>query len=107
MKNWTAFDFESNCDFPNQPGVYAIFLDGLISYIGSSVDVAARLGGYKLNWARYSNSTETPWGKGFRKCVIKVRRSRRFGDWAMREMRLIKRLQPRFNRKGIKGVSRA
>lgn len=33
-----------------------------------------------------------------RKCVVlKIKRSRRRGDWAMQEIRLIHRLRPEFN----------
>lgn len=80
-------------------GVY-VFIDkyGPI-YIGSSSDVRKRLNGYKIR-SGYGSETITPWGQ-FTALTLKVKLSERLGDWAMWEIRLINRLQPRCNRRHV------
>ncbi len=78
---------------PRQPGVYAIFLDGELTYIGSTINIADRLAGHRLNRDMHTGLYHTPWGQ-CRTLGIKCRHSRRYGDWLMHEVRLIFRLQP-------------
>lgn len=95
--------------FPKKPqalpkfaGVYVVFLNDQLSYIGSSIDVAKRFNNYGFRSrdgvARYSQP-RFPWApvSETTRISVKVKRSKRFGDWAMREIRLIDRLRPRFN----------
>lgn len=99
--NWQWIDPFAATSAPHVPGVYAIYLDGKLSYIGQSKDLSARLAGYRLRaqYNRFSRRVEavTPWGR-FSTIAVKVRASRRFGDWLMIERRLISRLRPPMNR---------
>lgn len=88
-------------DVPQEPGVYAIYIDRVLVYIGQSTNLFQRLCSYNINFARYSDSIETPWGNGF-KVHCKYSLSSRYGDWLMREARLIRRLQPSGNKRGNK-----
>lgn len=74
------------------PGCYVFYLDGQLTYIGQSADVKKRIASYRLRYG-YNNCVLTPWGDAFT-VHVKIRYSLRYGDWAMRELRLIKRLQP-------------
>ena len=67
---------------PRRPGVYAIYRYGKLVYIGSSSNLRARLGSHeKLK-------------KGD---AVKIKLTRKLGDWLMIEYRLIARLQPELN----------
>lgn len=101
----------------HRPGVYAIYLDGTLGYIGSSRDIGRRMSEHNIQlfvdrtsdknvpwvdsetgevsylWPQYY---QTPWGK-FTSVRVKIRRSRRSGDWLMHEYRLIRKLKPQFN----------
>lgn len=81
--------------FPPEPACYVIYCDGKLSYVGQTTNLKKRLASYNFRYA-LSNNIITPWGF-FRELVIKYRISRRYGDWAMTELRLIKRLQPIYN----------
>lgn len=85
---------------PDQPGVYVIFDGDKVLYVGSSCKMRARLHQHGINWAHYSTCLKTPWGF-FRKGNVKFRPSRKYGDWAMVELRLIRRLRPRHNKRHI------
>lgn len=96
-KRWSVYDFDESWDIPEGPGVYVIFGDGKLLYIGQSRFVNRRLKNYDINWPRYSSAyIRTPWGD-FDRVIVKIRRSAMFGDWAMMELRLIRRLKPPFN----------
>jgi len=86
---------------PQEPGCYAIYCDGEIVYIGETENLRARLSnGHELRGREYSAWVVTPWGS-FKSVDVKFRLCRRFGQWAMIERRLIRRLQPKFNRRGV------
>jgi excinuclease UvrABC nuclease subunit len=87
------------CDVPREPGVYAIYVDRVLVYIGQSSNLFHRLCSHDIDFSRYSNRVETPWGDGF-SVQCKYRLSSKYGDWLMREARLIKRLQPSGNKRG-------
>lgn len=89
---------EARLRFHNEPCCYAIYLDGRLSYVGQTQNLRTRLKGY--NFHRVCRSIQTPWGR-YKSVVIKYRSSVRYGDWAMVELRLIRRLQPQFNCQGI------
>lgn len=78
--------------FPSIPACYVIYLDGVVTYIGQTIHLAKRMYAYEFRYA-YSNNVITPWGFTHR-LIVKYRPSIRYGDWAMIELRLIKRLQP-------------
>jgi excinuclease UvrABC nuclease subunit len=100
MSNWVAFDFvNSELNIPDGPGVYAIFGDGVLIYIGQSKNVRSRLASHlhDIPWDR--SRIHSSWGS-FDRFTVKVRASRRRGDWLMIEHCLIKRLQPSMNCRG-------
>jgi len=71
---------------PQAPGVYAIYEDGRLSYIGSAVDLNRRL---------RAHCSSQRWGVGGKHVTVKFSLSER--DWRLRERGLIKRLTPPFN----------
>lgn len=104
-KTWAVVDpvhAELN-NIPRVPGVYAIYFDAELVYIGQSNDLGARLIRHQIKFG-YARNIQTPWGSvpDSVKVIAKIKRSRRLGDWAMWEIRLIRRLQPRFNRTMLK-----
>lgn len=80
-------------------GVY-VFLDkyGAV-YVGSSENLPKRLAGYSIRRS-FTKGYITPWGQ-FSSLRLKIKLSERAGDWLMWEYRLIDRLQPRCNRRGV------
>jgi excinuclease UvrABC nuclease subunit len=95
---WTTYLFSIDpWIIPHKPGVYVIYGDGQILYIGQALDVCKRISSYQINFSHYSNNgINTPWGRS-QSVKIKISFSKKFGDWAMRELRLIKKLQPKEN----------
>lgn len=89
---------------PKAACAYAIYLNGALSYIGSTENLRSRCRQHGIDQSppRYSNVIPTPWGS-FLNVVIKYRKYRQYGDWLAIEARLIRRLRPRFN---IRFVSR-
>lgn len=98
---WVAFDPIYPRSLPRAPGVYVISLDGVAVYVGQSADIRGRLGAHNIR-PGYGGELITPWGSISPAPAIQGRAkiSRRFGDWAMWELRLIRRLQPKFNSRG-------
>ena len=84
---------------PAKPGVYAIYFDDEVVYIGQSNNLLARLTRHQIRYG-YARNIRTPWGDlpDSVRVHCKYRISRRLGDWAMWEIRLIHRLKPRFNK---------
>lgn len=78
--------------------MYVVYVDGVMSYIGQSCDIANRFSEHKIRHG-YAKVIRTPWGDFplGTSLVIKVKRSKVLGDWAMWEIRLIHRLRPIFN----------
>lgn len=93
---WVSLDAGFPMMFPAKPACYVIYLDGVLSYIGQTNDLRKRMAGHGIDICRYSEGFDTPWGQ-YDDVVIKARFGSRFGDWAMREARLIARLQPPLN----------
>jgi hypothetical protein len=99
---------------PSGPGVYVVYENDRIVYVGSTTELKKRvrvyftfhhaiLGDYGGD-NHIDRTYGTPWGfkhdgDGIR---VKVKQSRRCGDWLMWEWRLICRLRPRENRAGVK-----
>jgi hypothetical protein len=78
-------------------GVYAIYHDGALVYIGSSSRLRHRISTY---FGKRGRTTERGGPKppsADVRVVVKVAGSRRLGDWLMREYRLIQRLRPSDN----------
>lgn len=78
------------------PGVYAIFLDGKLFYIGSGLSLRNRISSH-YRPCLFSNAYFTRWG--YKDSVrVKIKRSNQKGDWLMDEFRLLKRLKPEGNK---------
>jgi hypothetical protein len=93
---WVRLDFENtSLRIPALPACYAVYMDGRLAYIGQSNSLRSRLAGHNLRHG-YANNFHTPWGS-CRTLLVKARFSEKYGDWAMRELRLIKRLKPAHN----------
>ena len=96
---WTPFDPCSARMLPKVPAVYAIYVGAELVYVGQTQNLQGRFHGHNIR-PGYGNNTHTPWGSFARELMpvtAKAKVSRRFGDWAMIELRLIKRLRPIFN----------
>lgn len=92
---WKSVIFYLRSRIDPAPGCYAIYIADELVYVGQSVNLRLRFRRY--GFRRHHDLTfTTPWGE-FRNVRVKVCYSRRYGDWAMRELRLIRRLSPRFN----------
>lgn len=92
------YSCESMVGLPSLPGVYVVILDGRAIYVGQSENIRLRfISQHRVK--RTGNIVKTPWGELPVKDTlrIKFKISRRMGDWAMWEVRLIKRLRPEFN----------
>lgn len=76
---------------PQIPGVYALYENDELVYIGSTSNLFIRLICHR--------STDSILQKVSK---IKYRRSVKYGDWLMYELRLITRLQPKLNAYGKK-----
>ena len=70
---------------PKEPGVYAIFQDDRLIYVGSSTNLRGRMSGHRVRFSGHKNIS------------IRARIVRRAGDWFRREYRLIVRLKPELN----------
>src|SRR5690349_19063400 len=98
MSAWVKVDPMRWFDVPAKPGVYVFYVGGEVSYVGQSANLRNRISQHNVR-PGFARNTITPWGT-FPDTVsvgLKIRVSRRFGDWAMWELRLIKRLRPLFN----------
>lgn len=101
---WNTYDYLSGLrGLPNIACCYAVYFDGSLRYIGSTNDLRNRFSGHAFRHS-YAKSFITPWGEFDLplSITIKYSASRRYGDWLMREARLIRRLKPVFNKK-LKG----
>lgn len=99
MTCWTEYRLmHPRGALPKCAGVYVIYFDGKPVYVGQSVNVANRIAGHKFRHG-YGPTFITPWTDlpNTARVTVKVKPSKRLGDWAMLEIRLIARLQPEFN----------
>lgn len=85
---------KDNSDLPPVPGCYAIYLKSRLFYVGSTKNLRLRFRGHQIDANRVAYKTFAGSPKDIQ---IKYRPSVKFGDWAMVELRLIKRLQPPLN----------
>lgn len=101
MSHWKIYDyFEFKWpELEERPGCYVIYLDGQLSYIGQASNIKARVSSYRPRFGYGNTIFHLVGGKEgiCKQYLVKVRYSSRIGDWAMREIRLIKRLQPPLN----------
>lgn len=95
------FRVQRRNEIPNVAGCYAIYEYGKLIYIGSSLNLRARVGAHLCRGNDYKVLCGPVWKYPGNPFTAKVRVSRRNGDWLMWEWRLITRLQPRDNRAGV------
>ena len=93
---WVSIDPDLLAVAPAAPACYVVYIDGRLGYIGQTNNLRRRMAGHGIDISRYSDSYRTPWGTA-RQIHIKANFGVRFGDWAMRELRLIRRLRPHLN----------
>ena len=67
---------------------YVFLFDGMVIYVGSTGNFRLRLSAHR---SALLNDIDPE------RLSIKIHRGHRYGDWLMREARLIRRLQPRLN----------
>ena len=94
---WFEFNFRSIIWVDEEPAVYVIFLDNNLAYIGSTNNLARRIKNH-IQHVPDSIYLETTWGR-FKRVTVKASYYRKWGDWTMRELRLIRRLQPPKNKR--------
>ena len=95
---WITLNGVDGSFAPALPGVYVILFNREAVYIGQTNNLRLRLMRHNIRYG-YARNVHTPWGSfpddvGI-KCKIKL--SRKLGDWAMWEIRLLHKLKPRFN----------
>jgi excinuclease UvrABC nuclease subunit len=105
---WVELDYQKHARmFPSISCCYALYFNGMLKYIGSTKNLRNRFSGHGIRHG-YAKDIITPWGDFPNSVgiVIKYKPSKRYGDWLMVEARLIRRLQPEFN-KMLKGRKNA
>ena len=98
MPRWVTASMPYDAALPAAPGVYVVFYDSEPVYVGQSNNLRVRVARHNIRFG-YARNIITPWGDfpDTTKVTLRFRVSRRLGDWAMWEIRLISRLHPRFN----------
>jgi len=99
MSKWKEYKlFPDKDKLPNKPCVYAVYFDGELVYVGQSSSLSNRFAGHAFRYG-YAKNIHTPWVdiSSKVKIEIKAKFSERLGDWAMWEIRLIRRLKPIYN----------
>lgn len=88
----------NECQTPREPCVYVVYFGSEPVYVGQTRNFGGRMAEHKFKYG-YDGSIKTPWGSAPKgtSITVKISRSFKYGDWAMREIRLIKRIQPRYN----------
>ena len=84
---WVRFSLQG--ELPPLACCYCVYLDAELLYVGQT-------GNLRERFVYHAATKKFP--QGF---YLKVRFGDRYGDWAMRELRLIRRLQPPMNRRVV------
>ncbi len=82
---WIHFTTPENGSLPPYPCCYCIYVGGALAYIGQTNNLRERI---------LYHRAKRKFPTGF---TLKARFGERCGDWAMRELRLIRRLRPKMN----------
>lgn len=101
--SWTTYNPFKPVEIPACAGVYVVYFGEDPVYVGQSTNLRSRIYSYKFRYG-YGKNIITPWGEisdGLR-FVVKCKPSKRLGDWAMWEIRLIHKLKPIFNTNYLK-----
>lgn len=80
------FTYERFDIMPRWPCCYVVYRDGELVYVGQTENIVSRI--------RQHRAKKPYWFRDGKKLVIKVKLSRRYGQWAMDELRLIRKLRP-------------
>lgn len=89
---WNKFDGAELFNLPNRPCCYVIYIGGKVAYVGSTENLKARMAKHffvNRGWPTHD-------------FILKAKFPRRLGEWAMTEIRLIRRLKPELNKRGKK-----
>lgn len=95
---WSEHNPLSLSGVANQPCVYCVKIDGIVVYVGSTRRFRSRFYEHKFRYGYWKNII-LPWcdiSLG-QELSVKIKKSVRYGDWAMDEIRLIRKLRPVFN----------
>ena len=110
MSRWQALNITRRGAAMDRPGCYAIFANGKPVYIGQSESVRRRIDGYRCanvpgqGVDQFDGTTRTPWGEwrwAEGGITAKVKYANKYGEQLMVEARLIRKLRPRFNLRGL------
>lgn len=99
MSKWKKYGlYPEYGELPAKPCVYAVYFDDELVYIGQTNSLRNRFSGHAFRYG-YSKCIITPWQEVPMsvKIEIKAKFSEKIGDWAMWEIRLIRKLKPIFN----------
>jgi excinuclease UvrABC nuclease subunit len=96
---WKEYDPMSCHLLPDIPCVYCLKLNGLVVYVGSTIRLRSRFYEHKIQHG-YAKNIVLPWLSvgNDTEITLKVKSSKKYGDWVMDEMRLIKKLSPIYNK---------
>jgi predicted GIY-YIG superfamily endonuclease len=98
--SWKKYDLLAvgRLGLPRVAGVYAIYFDDELVYVGSTCDLANRFSEHAIRFG-YGHTIITPWRDvpNTTQIHVKFKASKRLGQWAMDEIRLIAKLQPSLN----------
>ena len=104
---WNKFDnlLQNKRELPKVSCVYAMYFNDKLVYIGSTKDLRNRYCGREIRYG-FAKNIHTRWGsfKDDTKITLKYKPIKRFGFWLALEARLIKKLQPIFNKKLKKAI---
>lgn len=81
---------------PYAPAVYIAMEGKRVIYVGQTGNFRKRIPAHNIVFNPAEMTWFTPWGE-FKDFRIKVSTGGLYGSWAMRELRLIKKLKPEFN----------
>jgi excinuclease UvrABC nuclease subunit len=97
-QSWIEYDPLRLESAKNDPCVYCVKINGAVVYVGSTRRFRTRFYEHRIRCG-YAKNIILPWGEVNHdaELSVKVSFSKKYGDWAMRELRLIKRLEPKFN----------
>lgn len=94
---WTTYKWSEFDQLPAAPGVYAVYANDKLVYIGSAGNIKVRLRSHEFTKRRHGGYH---WRRGYaKKLRLKCREERVFGEALMAEARLIRRLRPPLNRR--------
>ena len=108
MSKWQTFNLYPNKqELPIKSCVYGVYFDDDLVYIGQTKNLRNRFNEHRFRYS-YGKTIITPWQEvdSDVEISIKVRFSERYGDWAMWEIRLIRKINPLFNSHYKKGVKK-